>query len=223
VQNLHRSKKILDVESNAQENRNKSSNTNRPQQSRNQRKPSPNYQQKTTPNVNATGFNNANRSRKPSADSPKIMDDFNFDEANARFNKEKLLEEVAASDKQSESNSDSEPAYNKDSSFFDNISCEATDRKDGKDKARSSMAEQRRLDAETFGQLSSDRGRGRMSRGRGRRYTNNNMSSAGPRQEQKVFRPVNQNADRGNRQNRSNLPNRGRDKTHNRESQYQEK
>jgi protein LSM14 len=129
------------------------------------------------------------------------MDDFNFDEANARFNKEKLLEEVA-SDKQEQ---EEEPAYNKDSSFFDNISCEATDRKDGKEKVRATMSEQRRIDAETFGQAGfSQDGRGRSSRGRGgRRYNNsysqhNNPSGGGgssgnQRQEQKVFRPVNQN------------------------------
>jgi len=167
-----------------------------------------NYQQKTNP---------ANRTRKSSTDNSKIMDDFNFDEANARFNKEKILEEVAASDKQHETVVE-EPAYNKESSFFDNISCEATDRKDGKDKVRSSLAEQRRIDAETFGQLSvNNRRGGGTSRGRGRRYNNNqysgtpNTSREGqPRHnqdQQKVFRPVNQNSERGRRPN--NGPRRG--------------
>jgi len=178
------------------------------QQPRNQRRPSSNYQQKTgQQNVPS---NSANRTRPKSSDNSKIMDDFNFDEANARFNKEKLLEEVAASDKQNEK-TDEEPAYNKDSSFFDNISCEATDRKEGKEKVpRASLAEQRRIDTETFGQLSiSNRGRGHMSRGRGRRYNNQYNGSQGSNsgignggarhgQEQtKVFRPVNQNTDRG--------------------------
>jgi hypothetical protein len=64
-------------------------NTKQGQQHRNQRRTTvPNYQQKTN--------NPPNRTRKPS-DNTKLMDDFNFDEANARFNKEKLLEEVAVS------------------------------------------------------------------------------------------------------------------------------
>lgn len=171
------------------------------QQNRNPRRTTNHYQQRSSAPP---------RGRKSSTDSSKIMDDFNFDEANARFNKEKILEEVAASDKQHETTVE-EPAYNKESSFFDNISCEATDRKDGKDRIRSSLAEQRRIDAETFGQVSLNR-RGGMSRGRGggvRRYSTNNTGYNVNRDnqrynnqdQQKVFRPVNQNAERGRRTN----------------------
>jgi len=175
--------------------------TNNRMQNRNQRRPSNNYQQKT---------NFPNRVRKSSTDNSKMMDDFNFDEANARFNKEKLSEEIAASDKQNEISGE-EPAYNKESSFFDNISCEATDRKDGKDKIRSSLADQRRLDAETFGPIVMNRRGGGLSRGRGRRYPNNNQYQQRDGQrhnqdQQKVFRPVNQN-ERGRKTN--NGPKRG--------------
>lgn len=49
---------------------------------------------------------------------------------------------------------DKTPAYNKSVSFFDNISCESLERGPDKDKAtapRQTYAEQRKLDAETFG------------------------------------------------------------------------
>ena len=46
-------------------------------------------------------------------------------------------------------------AYNKSSSFFDNISCESKERLEaGGGKPRTSYAEQRRLDTETFGSIS---------------------------------------------------------------------
>jgi len=162
--------------------------SNRGQQNKFPRRTTNNYQQKS--NIPP------NRTRKVSTDNTKLMDDFNFDEANARFSKEKLLEEVAA-DKPTDMNDTSEHGYNKDSSFFDNISCEATDRKDGKEKARASLSEQRKIDAETFGQTNSYR-RGGMSRGRGRRY--NSQYNNGPNNTRDNQRYNNQDPQRHNNQ-----------------------
>jgi len=151
---------------------------------------------------------------------PKVhLDDFDFEGANARFNKEKVLEEVA---QKPEEQSDKPPAYNK-LSFFDTISCEATDRMKEKEggKTRQTLSEQRKLDAETFGAMNLNE-RHRNYRGRGgqqnlqRRYNsnpqngNNYNQGLRPQQQQgqqgqqqgqqqnqggmkSVFRPVNQN------------------------------
>jgi len=155
---------------------------------------------------------------------PKVhLDDFDFEGANARFNKEKVLEEVA---QKPEEQSDKPPAYNK-LSFFDTISCEATDRMKEKEggKTRQTLSEQRKLDAETFGAMNLNE-RHRNYRGRGgqqnlqRRYNsnpqngNNYNQGLRPQQQQgqqgqqqgqqqnqggmkSVFRPVNQNNERG--------------------------
>lgn len=56
--------------------------------------------------------------------------------------------------------------YDKAKSFFDNISCEATEREQGRVN-RTSWREERKLNAETFGVSERYRGRGRGFRGRG--------------------------------------------------------
>jgi protein LSM14 len=102
------------------------------------------------------------------------LEEFDFESSNARFDKEKVMEEVSHTEKpnllppsiveavttEKQENEITEPdksanptAYNKTLSFFDNISCEALERSAEKDRQhpRQSYAEQRKIDAETFG------------------------------------------------------------------------
>lgn len=111
--------------------------------------------------------------RSNASGSPKLLEEFDFEGANARFDKEKILEEVAHADNE---DGQSGSAYDKSSSFFDNISCEATEKMKEKETKveKKTSADQRKLDSETFGQLSlNDRHRNyRGGGGRGqRRYT----------------------------------------------------
>lgn len=108
--------------------------------------------------------------------------DFDFDEANAKFNKTDLVKEAIAGSPIAEpavadstvQDTDENPAtaYNKKSSFFDNISSEAKDRADNngqKPGGREWRGEEQRKNMETFGQGSVDGGhRGYRGRGRGR-------------------------------------------------------
>ncbi|OAP57681.1 hypothetical protein AYL99_08419 [Fonsecaea erecta] len=124
--------------------------------------------------------------------------DFDFESANAKFNKEDLIKEAIASGSPLEENPTQEeddgearkptptrkdslpsagPAYNKSTSFFDNISSEAKDRVEGSDGrayARQVRSEEFKKNIETFGQGNVDggyRGRGRGGAyGRGRQY-----------------------------------------------------
>lgn len=123
--------------------------------------------------------------------------DYDFQSANAKFNKQDLLKEAIAGDPGSEisaPNGDTQSAdtsaetsaassggvagYNRSSSFFDNISSEARDREDGtvhRVHGREWRGEEEKRNIETFGQGSVDgyrgsyrgRGRGRGYRGRG--------------------------------------------------------
>jgi protein LSM14 len=125
--------------------------------------------------------------------------DYDFESANAKFNKEDLIKEAIASgspvaeaeEDPLANGSSSEPvegitrkdsaslstnkAYNKSSSFFDNISSEAKDREDAQDvktQARVTRGEEFKKNVETFGQGNVDggyRGRGRGGY-RGRQY-----------------------------------------------------
>jgi protein LSM14 len=95
------------------------------------------------------------------------LEEFDLVSANARFDKEKVMEELSHTEKpnalpaqplegdQDATNDDNKTiAYNRSVSFFDNISCESLERGSDKDKAavpRQTYAEQRKLDAETFG------------------------------------------------------------------------
>eukprot|EP01089_Gocevia_fonbrunei_P018384 TRINITY_DN618_c0_g1_i5.p1 TRINITY_DN618_c0_g1~~TRINITY_DN618_c0_g1_i5.p1 ORF type:complete len:148 (+),score=57.56 TRINITY_DN618_c0_g1_i5:397-840(+) len=66
-------------------------------------------------------------------------------------------------------------AYNKNESFFDNLSSDS-----GEGKTRTSFAEQRKVDVETFGQVHlGDRGRRRFpqKRGQSQNYANNNTNT----------------------------------------------
>lgn len=139
-----------------------------------------------------------------------VSEDFDFDAANSRFDKEKLKTEVGEEEKPVS------VAYDKKSSFFDNISCEASEKQQAKGP-RHSTADQRRLDAETFGQLSINdrRSYGHSHRGRGRggprRFYNSHHQQQhqhqhyqqqqqqhhqnnqyGTQQGKQVFRPVNE-------------------------------
>lgn len=128
--------------------------------------------------------------------------DFDFESANAKFNKEDMIKEAIATgsppvagaeetplevgetdeSSQTPQRKDSLPsntvsAYNKSSSFFDNISSEAKDRVDANEartQGRQLRSEEFKKNVETFGQGNVDggfRGRGRGGGyGRGRGY-----------------------------------------------------
>ncbi|OCT45757.1 G2/M phase checkpoint control protein Sum2 [Cladophialophora carrionii] len=124
--------------------------------------------------------------------------DFDFESANAKFSKEDLIKEAIASGSpleepptkedsagdagissppRKESLPTAGPAYNKSTSFFDNISSEAKDRTEGSDGraiGRQIRSEEFKKNIETFGQGNVDggyRGRGRGGGpGRGRQY-----------------------------------------------------
>lgn len=123
--------------------------------------------------------------------------DYDFETANKKFNKEDLIKEAIASGspvaedgpgegieasseaiERKDSTSGSSKAYNKSSSFFDNISSEAKDREDNPDArqfARQARAEEFKRNVDTFGQGNIDggyRGRGRGGY-RGRQYGGN--------------------------------------------------
>lgn len=114
--------------------------------------------------------------------------DFDFEEANAKFNKQDLVKEVIAGSPLGEHAPSLSPeeapatVYNKSTSFFDNISSEARDRAEatngGRPGGREWRGEEQKKNVETFGQGSVDngyrggfrgrgRGRGRGFRGRG--------------------------------------------------------
>jgi len=109
--------------------------------------------------------------------------DFDFESANAKFNKEDLVKEAIAGSPLTETAPDAAspeenpaPVYNKTSSFFDNISSDAKDRAEGNSVGRGGRerrGEEHKKNVETFGQGNVDnayrggyRGRGR-GRGRG--------------------------------------------------------
>ncbi|ROV97447.1 hypothetical protein VMCG_06834 [Cytospora schulzeri] len=110
--------------------------------------------------------------------------DYDFEGANAKFNKEDMVKERIAGSPITEDPQDLEgevekavsgepkEAYNKTKSFFDNISSEAKDRKDNngqKPGGREWRGEEQRRNMETFGQGSVDGAyRGYRGRGRGR-------------------------------------------------------
>lgn len=117
--------------------------------------------------------------------------DFDFESANAKFNKEDLIKEAIASgspiaeDPPSVAALDSAvngstparkdsysanpvPAYNKSSSFFDNISSEAKDREESRDvNGRALRGAEFKKNVETFGQGNVDSGYRGRGRGRG--------------------------------------------------------
>lgn len=124
--------------------------------------------------------------------------DYDFESANKKFNKEDLIKEAIASGspvgedspaegvedapteglERRDSTTASSKAYNKTTSFFDNISSEARDREehtDGRPNARQNRADEFKKNVDTFGQGNVDggyRGRGRGGY-RGRQYGGN--------------------------------------------------
>lgn len=120
--------------------------------------------------------------------------DYDFESANAKFNKQDMLKEAIASgapvpepeNAPTDDNADTADApanelagtasnvagYNKSSSFFDNISSEARDREEGQAvRGREWRGEEEKRNIETFGQGSVDGYRGSYrGRGRGRGY-----------------------------------------------------
>jgi len=160
--------------------------------SRNQNHSSP-----TTPSINSSptqhphhghhhhhsGRGRGRGGRGNSAPVPK--DDFDFEASNAKFSKDQLMKEFEKM-KLKEDDKPSEEAeviipegntgkfYDKTSSFFDDISCEAKERAESggeKSDRRNRNAQERHLNMETFGQSTVDHrfgNRGYRGRGRGR-------------------------------------------------------
>ncbi|KAK0740715.1 Scd6-like Sm domain-containing protein [Schizothecium vesticola] len=148
------------------------------------------------------GSNNAGRGRGPRPTKVEVpASDFDFASSNAKFNKQELVKEAVSGspstetpvgqitpDAAQEASSTNPPAYNKSTSFFDNISSEAKDRSENssqKPGGREWRGEEQRKNMETFGQGSVDggyrgyrgRGRGRGGRGRGYRGGRGNAGS----------------------------------------------
>ena len=115
----------------------------------------------------------------------KMDQDYDFESANAKFNKEDIAKEVAAqvgvttdgspftetgpSAAQLRATLAEDSFYDRKKSFFDNISCENKDRnaQDATPNPNSWKRGERRLNFETFGQASVDYGSGRYGRGGG--------------------------------------------------------
>ncbi|KAJ5832653.1 hypothetical protein N7474_000964 [Penicillium riverlandense] len=113
--------------------------------------------------------------------------DYDFETANAKFNKQDLVKEAIAtgspaaeaeahapptSEDQVDDTNGTHGAYNRTTSFFDNISSEARDREENVSTrfgGREWRAEEEKRNMDTFGQGSVDGYRGR-GRGRGRGY-----------------------------------------------------
>jgi protein LSM14 len=125
------------------------------------------------------------RGTSRTVDVPK--DDYDFETANARFNKQDLVKEAIASGSPIESSSQGQngtstsnasqdgdsvtippSSYNKSSSFFDDISSESKDRDEKRPGGREWRGEEQRKNLETFGQGSVDNGYRGGFRGRGR-------------------------------------------------------
>jgi len=186
---------------------------------RNNRTRGSHFPQRGRGNSNRGRGGHMNRNFNNENSTTKVLDEFDFEGANARFDKGKVYNEIGSTTKEGTDVSELAPQnpslvplrYNK-SSFFDSISCEATDRvKEG--KARASLSEQRKIDSETFGMSVNERGHksyrihGKSNRGRGQstgfqynHQNNNSINNSGnqPRNQSstKVFRPVNQNGEK---------------------------
>lgn len=147
----------------------------------------------------AGGFNGRARGNRGGARggaAPKIempTTDFDFEESNAKFNKQDLVKEAIAGSPLGDVSVDESPEpevpaakYNKSTSFFDNISSESKDRSEAgsnKPGGREWRGEEQKKNVETFGQGSVDngyrggyRGRGRGRGYRGRGYSNGQSS-----------------------------------------------
>ncbi|KAF7728618.1 hypothetical protein EC973_005845 [Apophysomyces ossiformis] len=109
--------------------------------------------------------------------------DFDFVSSNAKFNKEDALRDINKKNPTKESANTTEVDhvsipepdvfYDKNKSFFDDISCEAKERSDAEKQSgsyRRTHQEERKLNLETFGQSTVEHGRHFRSRGRGNRW-----------------------------------------------------
>ncbi|KAI1294412.1 Scd6-like Sm domain-containing protein [Xylaria venustula] len=116
--------------------------------------------------------------------------DFDFQTANAKFNKQELAKQATSDSPVGEVPNGDTPetpehedgAYNKTRSFFDNISSEAKDRAENggqKPGGREWRGEEQRKNMETFGQGSVDGGYRGPYRGRGRGRGRGNMRGRG--------------------------------------------
>ncbi|KAK9238185.1 Scd6-like Sm domain-containing protein [Lipomyces kononenkoae] len=134
-------------------------------------------------NYNNYGRHSGAAARAPRVDVP--ASDFNFEESNAKFQKDAIAKEVSATDEDDVDNVDGEESestalyYDKSSSFFDNLSSGTKERSDD----RLGRHQERQLNMETFGQASVDTGRYRgRGRGRGRgAYYGRGRTGHGPR------------------------------------------
>lgn len=123
---------------------------------------------------------NRTNQRKGKQTTEQFKEDFDFESSLAKFDKEKFAAELIDGKESVDTDediSDLTLAYEK-SSFFDNISCEATDREAERERSvdyRESLKQQRKLDSATFGESArtSNRGRNRRYYNRGRRGNSN--------------------------------------------------
>ena len=152
------------------------------------------------------GGRGTHRGGRPQADhaAKKVevpTSDYDFESANAKFNKQDLVKEAIATGSPIESHKEAEAdsvrkesdnsipspigqGYNKTSSFFDNISSEMKDRDEGAGKAlggREFRNEERSKNFETFGQGSVDTSYRGGYRGRGRGRGGRGFARGGPR------------------------------------------
>ncbi|KAJ3202985.1 hypothetical protein HDU82_006936 [Entophlyctis luteolus] len=140
------------------------------------------------PNRNNQQSRNGSAANPPQSGSsfsvPKT--DFDFESMNAKFNKNAIVTNNAlASDsrisddadaKTPETTDETEQFYNKETSFFDNISCDAKDRAD-RDRRVFRGQEERKMNMETFGQTSiNNNRRGGRRGGRGGRGGRGNFN-----------------------------------------------
>lgn len=95
-----------------------------------------------------------------------ILVDFDFEAANAKLSKQNALAEFS---KLGFGKKENVKYYDRNTSFFDNISCDALERESGTRR----RTDDRKLNMETFGVSFSHRGRGR-GRGRYRGKQNKN-------------------------------------------------
>ncbi|KAI9293310.1 hypothetical protein K502DRAFT_366847 [Neoconidiobolus thromboides FSU 785] len=135
-------------------------------------------------NQHQNNYQNQNQNRKPykgnynknNGNNTIPKTDFDFDAFNAQFSKSQIGKSSQTDSDQDNSNIDAKDFYNKKSSFFDNISCDAKDRLDSKDR-RALVQQERFTNTETFGETFVQRNQGgrynyrgnfRGGRGRGR-------------------------------------------------------
>ncbi|KXJ24245.1 Protein LSM14-like A [Exaiptasia diaphana] len=131
--------------------------------------------------TNRRGRRAGYRGSRKESQPKEFEDDYDFESANANFKKEEIEEELqkklglVSLNDEVEVEGEENPAahnpepvryYDKESSFFDSISCEAKDREKNK-RSHPSWQEERKLNTETFGTSGFRRGRGGRGRGRG--------------------------------------------------------